>query len=124
LFVSGAQAEVVLPYPVKYKSKGLSFYFGKQGGINFLKTFQNNSSKDVIKEIKNFPVEKYDLVINDFEPITAWACRKKEVPIIGLGHQAALLSKKSPRPKFVDPFGEWMLKNYAPTKKICWLSFR
>lgn len=71
LFVSGAQAEVVLPYPVKYKSKGLSFYFGKQGGINFLKTFQNNSSKDVIKEIKNFPVEKYDLVINDFEPITA-----------------------------------------------------
>jgi uncharacterized protein (TIGR00661 family) len=123
LFVSGAQAEVVLPYPVKYKSKGLSFYFGKQGGINFLKTFQNNSSKDVIKEIKNFPVEKYDLVINDFEPITAWACRKKEVPIIGLGHQAALLSKKSPRPKFVDPFGEWMLKNYAPVKKYVGFHF-
>jgi uncharacterized protein (TIGR00661 family) len=123
LFVSGAQAEVVLPYPVKYKSKGLSFYFGKQGGINFLKTFQNNSSKDVIKEIKNFPVEKYDLVINDFEPITAWACRKKEVPIIGLGHQVALLSKKSPRPKFVDPFGEWMLKNYAPVKKYIGFHF-
>jgi uncharacterized protein (TIGR00661 family) len=123
LFVSGAQAEVVLPYPVKYKSKGLSFYFGKQGGINFLKTFQNNSSKDVIKEIKNFPVEKYDLVINDFEPITAWACRKKEVPIIGLGHQVALLSKKSPRPKFVDPFGEWMLKNYAPVKKYVGFHF-
>lgn len=123
LFVSGAQAEIVLPYPVKYKSKGLSFYFGKQGGINFLKTFQNNSSKEVIKEIKNFPVDKYDLVINDFEPITAWACRKKEVPIIGLGHQAALLSKKSPRPKFVDPFGEWMLKNYAPVKKYVGFHF-
>ncbi|MBX2893951.1 MAG: glycosyl transferase [Cyclobacteriaceae bacterium] len=123
LFVSGTQAEVVLPYPVKYKSKGLSFYFGKQGGINFLKTFQKNSSKDVIKEIKSFPVEKYDLVVNDFEPITAWACRKKEIPIIGLGHQAALLSKKSPRPKFVDPFGEWMLKNYAPVKKYVGFHF-
>ncbi|MCW5910961.1 MAG: glycosyl transferase [Cyclobacteriaceae bacterium] len=123
LFVSGAQAEIVLPYPVKYKSKGLSFYFGKQGGINFLKTFQKNSSKDVIKEIKSFPVEKYDLVVNDFEPITAWACRKKEVPIVGLGHQAALLSKKSPRPKFVDPFGEWMLKNYAPVKKYVGFHF-
>lgn len=123
LFVSGAQAEIVLPYPVKYKSKGLSFYFGKQGGINFLKTFQNNSSKDVIKEIKNFPVEKYDLVINDFEPITAWACQKKEVPVIGLGHQAALLSKKSPRPKLIDPFGEWMLKNYAPVKKYVGFHF-
>lgn len=123
LFVSGAQAEIVLPYPVKYKSKGLSFYFGKQGGINFLKTFQKNSSKDVIKEINSFPVENYDLVINDFEPITAWACRKKEVPIVGLSHQSALLSKKSPRPKIIDPFGEWMLKNYAPIKKYVGFHF-
>jgi uncharacterized protein (TIGR00661 family) len=123
LFVSGAQAEIVLPYPVKYKSKGLSFYFGKQGGINFLKTFQKNSSKDVIKEINNFPVDKYDLVVNDFEPITAWACRKKEIPLIGLSHQSALLSKKAPRPKVIDPFGEWMLKNYAPIKKYVGFHF-
>jgi uncharacterized protein (TIGR00661 family) len=123
LFVSGAQAEIVLPYPVKYKSKGLSFYFGKSGGINFLKTFQKNSSKDVIKEIKNFPVENYDLVVNDFEPISAWACRRKEVKIVSLSHQAALLSKKAPRPKIIDPFGEWMLKNYAPVKKYVGFHF-
>jgi uncharacterized protein (TIGR00661 family) len=123
LFVSGAQAEIVLPYPVKYKSKGLSFYFGKQGGINFLKTFQKNSSKDVIKEINDFPVDKYDLVVNDFEPITSWACRKKEIPIIGLSHQSALLSTKAPRPKVIDPFGEWMLKNYAPIKKYVGFHF-
>lgn len=123
LFVSGAQAEIVLPYPVKYKSKGLSFFFGKQGGIDFLKTFQRNSSKDIIQEIKSFPVEKYDLVINDFEPITAWACKKREVPIIGLSHQSALLSKKSPRPRVIDPFGEWLLKNYAPVKKYVGFHF-
>jgi len=123
LFVSGAQADITLPYPVKYKSKGLSFYFGKSGGINFLKTFQKNSSKDVIKEINNFPVEKYDLVVNDFEPISAWACRKKDVQCISLSHQSALLSKKSPRPKFVDPFGEWLLKNYAPVKKYVGFHF-
>jgi uncharacterized protein (TIGR00661 family) len=123
LFVSGVQAEIVLPYPVKYKSKGLSFYFGKSGGINFLKTFQKNSSKDVIKEIKNFPVENYDLVINDFEPISAWACKRKEVKIVSLSHQAALLSKKAPRPKIIDPFGEWMLKNYAPVKKYVGFHF-
>jgi len=71
LFVSGAQADISLPYPVKYKSKGLSFYFGKTGGINFYKTFVQNSSNEVLKEINSFPVEKYDLVVNDFEPITA-----------------------------------------------------
>jgi uncharacterized protein (TIGR00661 family) len=123
LFVSGAQAEVKLPYPVKYKSKGLSFYFGKSGGINFFKTFQKNSSKDVMREIKEFPVKNYDLIVNDFEPISAWAARKKEVPIISLSHQSALLSKNAPRPRIVDPFGEWILKNYAPVKKYVGFHF-
>ncbi len=123
LFVSGAQAEIVLPYPVKYKSKGLSFYFGKSGGINFYKTFQENSSREVVKEVNSFPVEKYDLVVNDFEPISAWAAKKKGVRIVGLSHQSALLSKKSPRPKIIDPFGEWLLKNYAPIKKYVGFHF-
>jgi uncharacterized protein (TIGR00661 family) len=123
LFVSGAQAEIVLPYPVQYKSKGLSFYFGKAGGINFIKTFQKNSSRELIKEINNFPVQNYDLIVNDFEPISAWAARKKEVNCVSLSHQAALLSKKSPRPKSVDPFGEWLIKNYAPVKKYVGFHF-
>lgn len=116
LFVSGAQAEVTLPYPIKYRSKGLSFFFGKSGGINFYKTFQKNSSRDVIKEINQFPVENYDLVVNDFEPISAWAARKKEVKIVGLSHQSSLLSKKCPKPRVMDPFGEWLLRNYAPVE--------
>ena len=117
LFVSGAQADVKLPYPVKYKSKGLSFFFGTSGGINFFKTFKQNSSKEIYKEIKKFPVDKYDLVINDFEPITAWACRKRDVPCVGLSHQSALLSPNVPRPNNMDPVGEWLIHNYAPTKK-------
>jgi uncharacterized protein (TIGR00661 family) len=123
LFVSGAQAEVGLPFPVKYKSKGLSFYFGKSGGINFYKTFKLNSSHDFIKEVSDFPVQKYDVVVNDFEPISAWACRKKEIRCVGLSHQSALLSAHSPRPKFVDPFGEWMIRNYAPVKKYVGFHF-
>jgi uncharacterized protein (TIGR00661 family) len=116
LFVSGAQADIKLSYKVKYKSKGLSFFFGKSGGIDLLKTFQRNSSKEAYKEVRNFPVEKYDLVINDFEPISAWACRKKEIPCVGLSHQTALLSNRVPQPKIFDPIGEWIIKNYAPVK--------
>lgn len=116
LFVSGAQADIKLSYPVKYKSKGLSFYFGKSGGVDLVKTFRRNSSKAVYKEIRDFPVEKYDLVINDFEPISAWACNRKQVPCVALSHQSSLLSPQSPRPKSFDPVGEWILKNYAPAK--------
>ena len=124
LFVSGAQAEVELPYPVKYTSKGLSFYFGKKGGINFYKTFSKNSSRDFIREVQEFPVDQYDLIVNDFEPNSAWAARKREVRIVGLGHQVALLSKKSPRPKVMDPFGEWMLRNYAPVENYVGFHFK
>ncbi len=123
LFVSGAQSEVSLPFPVKYKSKGLSFYFGKNGGINFYKTFQRNSSMGVMKEINSFPVEKYDFIVNDFEPITAWASRKREVVIAGLSHQSALLSRRTPKPKVKDPFGEWLLRTYAPVKNFIGFHF-
>jgi uncharacterized protein (TIGR00661 family) len=117
LFVSGAQADIKLSSPVKYKSKGLSFYFGSKGGVDFFKTFKHNSSKEVYQEIKKFPVEKFDLVINDFEPISAWACRKRGVPCVGLSHQSALLSPKVPRPRKIDPVGEWVLHNYAPVER-------
>lgn len=121
LFVSGAQADIQLPFPIKYKSKGLSFYFGKSGGVDLIKTYKKNSSKDVFKEISEFPVEKYDLVVNDFEPITAWACRRKHIPCVSLSHQAALLSPLSPKPRHYDPVGDWILKNYAPTP--AWIGF-
>ncbi|MBL7872039.1 MAG: glycosyl transferase [Cyclobacteriaceae bacterium] len=117
LFVSGSQADIKLSMPVKYKSKGLSFFFGKKGGIDFIKTFKNNNSKRVVREIKEFPVEKYDLVINDFEAITAWACHKRDIPCIALSHQYALLSSKVPKPKHFDPIGTWFLNNYAPIRE-------
>ncbi len=114
LFVSGAQADLSLPFHIKYKSKGLSFYFGKKGGVDIVKTFLKNSSRQVWREIKNFPVEQYDVVINDFEPISAWAARRKKVPCVALSHQCALLSQKVPQPAHFDPAGEWVLHHYAP----------
>lgn len=123
LFVSGAQADIKLEHAIKYKSKGLSFYFGKSGGVDLVKTFSKNSSRDVYKEIKSFPVEKYDVVINDFEPITAWACLHKKIPCVGLSHQSALLSSLTPRPKNYDPVGDWIIRNYAPVKSYVGFHF-
>lgn len=114
VFISGAQADIRLPYTVKYKSKGLSFYFGKRGGVDFVKTFRRNSARKIYKEIEHFPADSYDFVINDFEPISSWACRVRGVRCIGLSHQAALLSPLAPKPKKVDPLGYWILHHYAP----------
>ncbi|UII24217.1 glycosyltransferase family protein [Fulvivirga ligni] len=112
--VSGAQVEINLSKELTYRSPGMSFYFGKKGGINFGKTFMKNSSIRFYKEIKDFPIEKYDLIINDFEPITAWAARRKGMKCIGLSHQGALLSEKCPKPDSNDIVGKMILKRYAP----------
>ncbi|QSE96563.1 glycosyltransferase family protein [Fulvivirga lutea] len=115
--VSGAQADIALPYSIKYKSKGLSFFFGKKGGIDIGRTFNENSSRRIWKEVHDLPIEQYDLIINDFEPISAWAAKLKGKKVIALSHQSALLSSKCPKPKSLDIVGQSILKNYAPATK-------
>ncbi|MDW7694648.1 glycosyltransferase family protein [Flammeovirgaceae bacterium SG7u.111] len=115
LLVSGYQADVDLPFEVKYRCNGLSFIFGKSGGVDLLKTVTSVSPITLYGEIKEIPVEKYDLVINDFEPVSAWACKLKNIPCISLSHQCALFSPKTPKPQKFDPVGKAILSNYAPT---------
>ena len=114
ILISGTEADVELPFTVKYKFKGLSFVFGKKGGIDLLATYKKSNLKKLFSEIKSLPVEEYDIVINDFEPVSAWACRLKKKACIGLSHQVAVLNKKSPKPLNNDLAGRSILKNYAP----------
>lgn len=114
ILVSGTEAEVELPYPVKYQFKGLSFVFGKKGGIDLLATYKKSNLKRLYNEIKSLPIQDYDIVINDFEPVSAWACKLKLKACIGLSHQAAVINKQSPKPKKKDLVGVAVLKNYAP----------
>ncbi|WP_196891072.1 glycosyltransferase family protein [Aureivirga marina] len=114
ILISGIQADIELPFEVKYQYKGLSFIFGKKGGIDFFDTFKKNKTFRVIKEILNCPVKNYDLVINDFEPISAWACKIRGINCISLSHQSALLSKNVPLPNHKDWVSNLILKYYAP----------
>lgn len=114
ILISGIQADVDLPYPIKYRFKGLSFIFGKRGGIDLLETYQKANLKQLFNEINSLPVENYDLVISDFEPVSSWACKKKHQVCIELSHQSAVINKRSPKPKKTDLVGKAVLKNYAP----------
>ncbi len=114
ILISGTQCDMTLDVPVKYRFKGLSFVFGKSGGIDLWNTTIHVNLPNLRREIAQLPVEDYDFVINDFEPVSAWACVKKKVPCISLSHQGSLLSGKVPVPSKVDHFGRFLLRNYAP----------
>ncbi|CAM1350242.1 glycosyltransferase family protein [Tenacibaculum ascidiaceicola] len=115
VLVSGSQYEIELPFNIKYKLHGLGFVFGKKGGIDLVNTLNSLNLKKVYQEIKTLPVKEYDLVINDFEPISAWACLFRNVPIISLSNQNALLNEKnSAYQKF--RLERLIIKYYAPAK--------
>jgi uncharacterized protein (TIGR00661 family) len=114
LLVSGIQADVGIPFEIKYRLKGLSFIFGKKGGVDIWNTYKKSNVHRLRKEIRSLPVEDYDLVINDFEPVSSWAARVKKVPCIALSHQAAVINEKAPKPSKSDWVGKFILEHYSP----------
>lgn len=124
VLISGIQADVSVPFPVKYQLYGMSFIFGSRGGVDILKTAQKLKLFRLIRDIRKLPVEDYDLVINDFEPISSWACKLKKKPCIGLSHQAAVLAENAPLPEKGDLKGELILKYYAPVTAAYGFHFR
>jgi uncharacterized protein (TIGR00661 family) len=114
LLVSGTEAEVSLSQPLKYRFHGFSFVFGKNGGVDNWATFKIMNLPRLWKDMHSIPLKQYDLIINDFEPVSAWACRLQGVPSVSLSHQCSFVSKKTPRPSKWN-YAEWLFKYYSPT---------
>lgn len=116
VLVSGIQGDIQLPFQVDYQLYGISFIFGKKGGVSIRETLMKLKPWRFLRDLVNLPVSQYDLVLCDFEPVSAWACRLKGKPCIGLSHQNAVLHSLAPKPKKTDWSGRFILKHYAPAK--------
>ena len=69
-------------------------------------------------------IKKYDLIISDFEPISAWSSKLKGKPSLQLSHQASLFSKQSPRPIEIDRLAEFFIKWYSPCDRYIGFHFK
>ena len=74
---------------------GLSF-ISRNGKVSQYQTLMQSKPIQLIKDIRSLDLSKYDLLINDFEPVTAWAAKGQEIPSISISHQAAF-SQGAPR---------------------------
>lgn len=124
ILLSGIQGDIELPFPVKYHFKGLSFIFGKHGGVDKWATIKKLRLGRLIKDIYALPVNEYDLIINDFELVSAWACKLRKKNCVSLSHQSAVLHPKAPKPEQYDLFGDWILRYYAPANSFFGFHFK
>lgn len=123
ILLSGSNSNLKVDLPVKFQGNGVSLFYGNKGGLDYWKMAQELSLFNIIKEARALPVDQYDLVLNDFESITSLACKIKQVPSIGFGHQASFRSKQTPRPTKKDWMGEFILNNYASATQYIGLHF-
>ena len=117
LLISGIQADGSISQPIKSRYKGMSFIFGKKGGVDIWETYRKNRLFRIWRELQDFPAKDYDLVINDFEPISAWAAKLSGVRCVSLSHQCAVLAPEAPKPENSDPLGKAVLQHYTPTSE-------
>lgn len=112
IITSGNNSQLELPFEVKNHYRGLSFFYNRSGGIDWIKTIKSLNLPRFLKDIE-YDVSKYDVVISDFEPISAWSAKKYNIPSIGIGNQYSFLSNEIPRPKSPNKISEMFLKNFA-----------
>lgn len=121
---SGLNRQLELDFDIDYQYQGISFEYNSKGGLSYSKTFLKNKLNRFSKDIRGLDLDSYDLILNDFEPVSAWAAKKSKTRIIGIGHQAAFLSEKTPRPPKKNPFAEWVFRNYAPVEEYIGFHFK
>ena len=61
----------------------------ENGRVSNFKTLMQNNFIRFIREIRFLDLSPYDLVITDYEPVSAWAARLGGKQSIGIGHQYA-----------------------------------
>lgn len=122
VLISGNNYSLQPCFPVKYASDGISFKT-INGRISYSKTLRNINLFRFFSNMKSIPFKSYDLIVSDFDPLSAYGAKRNKIPSIQISHQASFLSPKTPRPKNKNIIAEWILKYFAPTDHYIGLHF-
>ncbi|WP_045223379.1 MJ1255/VC2487 family glycosyltransferase [Methyloterricola oryzae] len=94
--------------------EGLTFST-RDGHIQHVRTAFRNNLLNFARDVRQLDLGGYDLVISDFEPVTAWAAKLQGVKhVLGIGHQYAF-GYDIPKAA-ADFLGTQILRYFAPVK--------
>jgi len=91
--------------------RGLTFAH-RAGRLQYAKTVLRNNLWQFYKDYRNLDLSAYDLVLTDFEPVSAWAARRQHKFCIGIAHQYAFYY---PVPKQGEnAIANMLMRHFAP----------
>tara|TARA_Y100000817_G_scaffold308033_1_gene295211 strand:- start:166 stop:1152 length:987 start_codon:yes stop_codon:yes gene_type:complete len=124
ILISGCNYIINTKLDIKYRFKGFTFVINNNGKVSYLKSFFYNNIIRFVIDLFRFNIKKYDLVISDFEPVSAWSSKLRGVKCIQLSHQASFLSNKTPRPEKKDKLAEFFMNWYSPCEEYIGFHFK
>lgn len=93
---------------------GLTFA-SREGKLHYLDTLRTNNIPAFIRDVIQLDLSSYDLMISDYEPVTAWAAKLRGRECIGIGHQYAF-DGSSPVAK-ANGLSKTIMRLFAPTTR-------
>ncbi|WP_026376605.1 MJ1255/VC2487 family glycosyltransferase [Aestuariibacter salexigens] len=76
------------PFDQYQTRRGLTFVT-QRGRVSQWQTLKQANLVQLWRDVKALDLSDHDLVINDFEPVSAWAAKRQDTPCISISHQAA-----------------------------------
>lgn len=114
VLISGYNFNLELDGKIAFKKRGISLSYDSKGAVDVFETALALKPVRFIQDLQSIPVKEYDFVISDFEPVTAWAAQIERKPCVGVSHQVAFLSDKTPRPRKKALMAEGIIRHFAP----------
>ncbi|MEL7832376.1 glycosyltransferase family protein [Fodinibius sp. Rm-B-1B1-1] len=124
VILSGGDSAPGIEKFIAYKKDGLSLAYDNNGGVSMVKTLFDLRPISFVKDVNTISLKQYDFVVSDYEPISAWAAKLKNIPCVGLSHQASFLSHKTPRPVHRSGIAESILQHFAPAQSAIGFHFK
>jgi uncharacterized protein (TIGR00661 family) len=102
------EMEIFEPYEA---FRGLTFAYHR-GKLSYIQTALRLNLFQFYRDIHAYDADGCDLVITDFEPLSARIARRNALPLIGIGHQYAFVYDIPM--DGANPLARFVVRSYAP----------
>lgn len=122
VMVSANNFSLTPSFPIHFHKTGISFVT-INGKVDYWASLKALNIWAFVRDLNTFPFKYYDLVVSDFEPLSAWGAKLKGVPSLQISHQASFYCKKTPRPATKNWIAELIIKYFAPADDYIGIHF-